>query len=157
MALKGDRTETIQDISCFMNETATRGGLAFLSTATSGIGLDGSAQLVTYTYASGKAPLGILMNDMVNVDQTKYHINQYKDEVQRGGKVRILRDGWVVTNMIYPGHTPTAGALAYASNSGYIATSLVHPEARNFAIGTFDTTKDEDGYARVYVKLPNIG
>lgn len=157
MALKGDRTETIQDISFFMNEVAERGGLVVMSTASSGVGLDSATQLATYTWASGSYPLGILMQDMVNVDQTKYHTNPYKDEAQKGSKVRILKDGWVVTNMIYPGQTPTAGAIAYVGHSGYISTSQLGGDARNRAVGVFETTKDEDGYARVYVKLPNIG
>jgi hypothetical protein len=157
MALKGDRTESIQSISYFMNETATRGGLAVMSTASSGVGLDSAAQLATYTWASGSYPIGILAQDMVNIDQTKYHINQYKDEVQKGGKVRIIRQGWVVTDMIYPGQTPTAGGIGYVGHSGYISTSQLGGDARNRAVGVFETTKDEDGYARFYVNLPNIG
>lgn len=157
MALKGDRTETIQDISFFMNEVAERGGLVVMSTASSGVGLDSATQLCTYTWSSGSYPVGILMQDMVNVDQTKYHINPYKDEAQKGSKVRILKDGWVTTNMIYPGSTPTAGGIAYVGHSGYLATEQMGGDARNRAVGVFETTKDEDGYARVYVKLPNIG
>lgn len=157
MALKGDRTESINDVSYFMNEVAERGGLVVMSTASSGIGLDNAAQLVTYTWASGSYPVGILMQDMVNVDQTKYHTNPYKDEAQKGSKVRILRDGWVVTNMIYPGQTPTAGAVAYVGHSGYISNAQLGGDVRNRQIGVFETTKDEDGYARVYVKLPNVG
>ena len=157
MALKGDRTETVQDIKYFMNEEAERGGIAIMSTASSGVGLDSSTQLATYTYASGAYALGILMQDMVNVDQTKYHINQYKDEAQKGSKVRILRQGWVVTDMVYPGQTPTKGALGYVGHSGYIASSDVNPDGANLAIGRFETTKDEDGYVNFYVNLPNIG
>jgi hypothetical protein len=157
MALKGDRTETVQDIKYFMNEVAERGGIALMSTASSGVGLDSSTQLATYTYASGAYALGILMQDMVNVDQTKYHINQYKDEAQMGSKVRILRQGWVVTDMVYPGHTPTAGGIGYVGHSGYIAASDVNPDAANLAVGRFETTKDEDGYVNFYVNLPNIG
>lgn len=166
MALKGDRTETIQEISYFMNETATRGGCVVMpttlvanvptTTAGSGSSLDNAAQLATYTYISGAPPLGILMQDMVDVDQTKYHINPYKDEAQKGSKVRVLREGWVVTNMIYPGTTPTAGGYAYVYHSGYITPTQAFGGSPRNKIGVFETTKDEDGYARVYVKLPNL-
>ena len=158
MALKGDRTETVQDIKYFMNEEAERGGIVVMSTASSGVGLDSSVQLATYTYTSGNYPVGILMQDMVNVDQTKYHINQYKDEAQMGSKVRILRQGWVVTDMVYPGQTPVKGSLGYVGHSGYISNlSTTHPSAANLAIGRFETTKDEDGFVNFYVNLPNIG
>ena len=157
MALKGDRTESIQEIAFYMNETATRGGVVVMSTAGSGSALDNSSNLVTYTYTSGCYPMGILIQDMVDVDQTKYHINPYKDEAQKGSKVRVLRQGWVVTNMIYPGQTPTVGALGYTSASGYIASTKIWGDASQQAVGRFESTTDEDGYAKFYVNCPNIG
>jgi hypothetical protein len=96
---------------------------------------------------------------MVNVDLTKYHVNFQKDEVQKGGKVTVLLDGWVVTNMIYPGITPTAGQKAYVSYSGYISNAAVTDDGTidsDLPIGRFLSTKDEDGYAKVYVKLPTV-
>ena len=83
MALKGDRYELETTIDFFMNEVAERGGVATLSTAGSGAALDQSAALVSYaTNQSGIAPIGILLNDMVNIDQTRQHINFHKNEVQ---------------------------------------------------------------------------
>ena len=49
---------------------------------------------------SGAYPLGVLLNDMVNLDLTRQHLNQHKDEVQKGGKITILRKGYVVTDAI---------------------------------------------------------
>jgi len=157
MGLKGDRYEVVQDISFFMNEVATRGGIACISTAGSGAALDQSAALATYSATiSGAIPLGMLMCDMVDIDQTRQHINWHKDEVQKGQKVRLMLEGWAVTNMIYPGVTPTAGQTAYLAHSGYISTSDIvgasNPEESK--VGRFMSTKDEDGYAKVYVKLP---
>ena len=154
MALKGDRFEGITDIKHFMNEVAERGGIAVLSTAGSGAAMDQSANLVTYAASpSGQKPVGILLNNMVNVDLTRTHLNQYKDEIQKGGKVTLLKDGYVVTNMIYPGNSPAGGDAAYVAGSGYISSSASPSQVR--AIGEFETSKDEDGYATVYVKLPN--
>ena len=48
MALKGDRVELETTVHYFMDEVATRGGVATLSTAASGAALDNSAHLVTY-------------------------------------------------------------------------------------------------------------
>ncbi len=154
MALKGDRFEGIHDIKHFMNEVAERGGIACISTAGSGAALDQSANLVTYAAVpSGKVPFGILLNDMVNKDLTRTHINQHKNEVQKGGKVTLLREGYVTTNMIYPGKTPAGGDNAYVANSGYLSNAA-NPSQVGY-VGQFETSKDEDGYATLYVKLPS--
>ena len=72
MALKGDRYEGMTDVSFFMNDTsAAKGGIAVLSTGGSGVALDQSKALVTYAAsASGNVPVGLLLNDMVNIDLT---------------------------------------------------------------------------------------
>ena len=162
MALKGDRYELETDVSYFMNEVAERGGVATLSTAGSGAALDQSAALVTYAAAqSGAIPVGILLNDMVNIDQTRQHINFHKNEMQQGGKVTLLRKGWVVTNFIDPGDTITAGQTAFVGPSGYITNSqtttggLGSDNSAGAFVGRFDSLADEDGYAKVSVNLPH--
>lgn len=154
MALKGDRFEGIHDIKHFMNEVAEKGGIACLSTAGSGAALDQSANLVTYAASpSGKVPVGVLLNDMVNKDLTRTHINQHKNEVQKGGKVTLLKEGYVTTNMIYPNQSPAGGDPAYVAGSGFISNVASPSQVR--WIGEFETSKDEDGYATIYVKLPS--
>ena len=99
MALKTDRSTLQTDISFFMNEAATRGGVACLSTGGSGAAMDQGEALVTYAaLPSGKVPVGLLLNDMVDVDLLRQHVNQHKDEVQKGNKVTLLQKGYVVTN-----------------------------------------------------------
>jgi|TARA_R100000995_G_scaffold13626_1_gene5431 hypothetical protein len=154
MALKSDRNELQTDISFFMNETATRGGVVSMSTAGSGAAMDQGAALATYSAtASGKVPLGILLNDMVNLDLTRQHINQHKDEVQKGGKVTILRKGYVVTNSI-EGTSPTAGAQCFPAHSGNLSITDIVGDGTVSAIGRFLSTEDEDGYAKVEINLP---
>ena len=178
MALKADRHELQTDISFFMNEVATRGGIAILTgdisgnSAGSGAAMDQSAALVTMKKTpvttaamaiSGIVPVGLLLNDMVNLDLTRQHINWHKDEVQKGGKVTLLRKGWVVTDKVYPGESPAAGGLAYVSHSGLIATSnhaAVAQDADDVlgvgrVVGRFLSKKDEDGYVKVEISLPN--
>ncbi len=156
MALKGDRYEGVTDISFFMNETATRGGVVCLSAGGSGAALDQGAALATYhATASGQMPLGILLNDVVNIDQTRQHINFHKNEVQKGGKVTVLKQGWVVTNNVYPGVTPVAGDIAYVSHSGYITNTAASTSVNaDNAVGRFLSNTDEDGYWKVEVNLP---
>tara|TARA_Y100001938_G_scaffold19577_1_gene24529 strand:- start:6543 stop:7049 length:507 start_codon:yes stop_codon:yes gene_type:complete len=157
MALKADRHELATDISFFMDEVASRGGIACISTGGSGAALDQAGAKVSYVAdASGAVPAGLLLNDMVNLDLTRQHINWHKDEVQKGGKVTLLTQGNVVTNMIYPGDTPTAGGLAYVAHSGYIAAANKDDTlGQSSVVGRFISTKDEDGYVKVAINLPN--
>ena len=157
MALKADRHELATDISFFMDEVASRGGIACISTGGSGAALDQAGAKVSYVAdASGAVPAGLLLNDMVNLDLTRQHINWHKDEVQKGGKVTLLTQGNAVTNMIYPGDTPAAGGLAYVAHSGYIAASNKDDTLGVGAVvGRFLSSKDEDGYVKVSITLPN--
>ena len=159
MALKTDRSTLQTDISFFMNEAATRGGVAVISTGGSGASMDNGSALVTYAAApSGKVPVGVLMNDMVNIDLTRQHLNQHKDEVQKGGKVTLLAKGWVVTSNL-EGTDPNAGDVAYLAHSGNLASSNIGGDSTiggaRLVVGRFLSDVDEDGYAKVYVDLPN--
>ena len=165
MALKADRHEAITDISFFMNETAERGLIVVHSTAGSGSAMDDSNALVTVpTTASGTFPAGLLLNDMVNIDLTRQHLNQHQDEVQKGGKVTLLKEGWVVTNKLEVNSKPTVGAAAYYASSGLLSTT--NPVGRDdditantiasvqdSLVGRFLSTEDADGYAKVYIDI----
>ena len=157
MALKADRYEESTDISFFYNEgTATRGGAVVLDAAlASGAAMDQGGNKVKYGTAG--VPVGILLNDVVNKDLTRTHLNQYKDDVQKGGKVTVLTRGWVVTNMIETSIDPVAGDIAYvsASEAGDL-TNVAPGGSGSLAVGRFMSQKDADGYAKVYVNLPGI-
>lgn len=157
MALKGDRYEGMTDVSFFMNDTsAAKGGIAVLVTGGSGVALDQSKALVTYAAAaSGNIPVGLCLNDMVNIDQTRQHINFHKNEVQKGGKVTLLTDGWVLTNMVTG--TPAAGNPAYLTDDGKVTPtqSATGGVVATPPVGRFMSSKDEDGYVKLSVKLPN--
>jgi hypothetical protein len=158
MALKGDRYLAITEISYFMDQVAERGGVVVLKTAGSGAALDQQTAEVEYkANPSGAYPVGLLLDDMVNKDLTRTHLNFQKSEHQKGSKVAIMRDGWVVTNMLYSAtgtaHKPVAGATAYVGPSGYLTSST--GASGYVAIGKWESTVDEDGYAKVYIKLPN--
>jgi hypothetical protein len=160
MALKSDRLELQTDISFFYNDGAvTRGGVVVHDPAGSGAAMDQGVNLVKYkTCGATDVPVGILLNDVVNKDLTRTHLNQHKDEVQKGGKVTVLRKGYVVTNKITG--TPVAGSVAYAdrATAGNIAVDAITSAASgNLAVGRFLSTKDEDGYVKVEVNLPNYG
>ena len=149
MALKPDRIETLVDLSFFMNTAETRGGVAGMTTGASGVAMDNSAAVVAYEAdASGVTPVGILLNDVVDIDLTRQHINYHKDEVSLGSKVALLRVGQVTTDDI--SGTPSAGDAAYTANSGQISASQATGTVK---IGTFLSSKDADGFAKVAVNI----
>lgn len=156
MALKSDRYELQTDISFFYNEgTATRGGVVVHDTAGSGAAMDQGVNLVKYaTVTAASRPVGILLNDVVNKDLTRTHLNMHKDEVQKGGKVTVLRKGYVVTNSITSASV-SAGDPAYAchANAGNLRNDSPGSSGV-LQVGRFLSSKDEDGYAKVEVNLP---
>ena len=166
MALKSDRHELQTDISFFMDEAATRGGVvSHGSTTGSGAAMDHAAAKVKYATATygnyaNSVPVGVLLNDVVNLDLTRQHINWHKDEVQKGGKVTLLKKGWVVTNSVDSSTGITAGQTAYASSgtAGNLTASKPgeNGEMDRLAVGRFLSKADEDGYVKVEINLPNF-
>jgi len=153
MALKGDRYLAITEIGFYMDQVAECGGVAVLKTAGSGVALDQQDAEVEYAAnPSGEYPVGLLLNDMVNKDLTRTHLNFQKTEQQKGSKVSLLRDGWVVTDRLEgTGIVPSGGEKAYLGLSGLLTTAA---GCDNPEVGRFESSRDEDGYVKVYVKLP---
>ncbi len=161
MSLKGYRTIIETDIDHFMNAAATRGGIVSVTgTSASGIASDQAEAQCGYSATlSGVKPLGILLQDVVNYDLTRQRQNPWRDEVQIGNKVAVAPKCVVVTDFVYPGHSPTPGAPAYIGHSGYIAASNVALDHSDTAgafkvVGQWVTGKNEDGFAKVRINLP---
>lgn len=150
MALKPDRIELQTDVSFFMNTVAARGGVATVSTAGSGVAMDDANAVVAYAAdPSGALPVGVLLNDVVDLDLTRQHINWHKDEVQKGGKVTLLQVGQVTTDKV--AGSPAAGEVAYVAANGTIGNDA--DGGNNAAIGRFLSGKDADGFAKVAVNI----
>jgi len=147
MALKPDRIEHLTDISFFMNTTAERGGVVSFVSGGVGAAMDDADAVVEYAVANTGAPAGVLLNDVVNLDLTRQHINWHKDEVQIGGKVTLLRVGQVTTDLV--DGTPVAGDVAYVGANGLISTT----SGGATQIGTFLSSVDSDGYAKVSINI----
>lgn len=153
MALKSDRSELQTDISFFMNEVAERGGVVCHDTTVgSGAAMDQGQARVVYVGAapSGRMPVGLLLNDVVNIDLTRQKLNPYRDEVQVGSKVTLLRKGYVVTNRILG--NVTAPTYAYLAHSGLLSSTDVIGGMP--IVGQFLSARDQDGYAKVEINLP---
>lgn len=150
MSLKKDRQIVETSIDFFMNEAATRGVIVVHSTSGSGVSLDDTnAKVITPgATVSGTDPAGLLLNDVVDIDLTRQHINFYKDEVIKGSKVTLLRKGTVSTSNV--SGTPTAGDSAYYNDAGEVTPVAV---ANSTKVGRFLSAKDADGYAKIDVNI----
>ena len=155
MALKADRNELDVDISYFYNAgTAERGGVVSIVTGGSGAAMDQAGALVAYTAgAADVIPVGVLLNDVVNLDLTRQHINWHKDEVQKGGKVSVLKKGYVVTNMV-EGTPNTAGEPACLGDGEAGKFEPCDGSGTDVFVGRFMSLADEDGYYKVEINLP---
>ena len=132
-----------------MNETAERGVICTHNTGGSGAAMDDSSAVVRVATAMAQEPAGLLLNDVVNVDLTRQHLNYHKDEVQIGSKVLLLRQGTVVTAQI--SGTPVVGESAHFDPNGLLVTSS--QDSTSDPVGRFLSTKDSDGYAKVYINI----
>lgn len=153
MALKMDRQIDAYELRYFLNEVAEPGVVVCVSTAGSGVGMDNTSNVATVKAASsGSKPLGVLLNEFVSVDQTRYPVNWHKDQAATGDKACIASKGWVVTNRLV---AATAGTEAVLVSSGFVTNKTLgtHNEAANPTVGRWRTSADESGYATLYVDL----
>lgn len=150
MALKPDRNQVAWNLDSYMNAAAERGGVAVISTKGSGVAMDGANVVEYAANPSGKIVAGFLLNDVVSLG-SKTPDNHYQESNRVDEKCSLLTNGWVVTDKLYPGTTPTAGSVAYLGQSGYLT-----PTQANSApvVGRFETTKDESGFIKVSINIP---
>ena len=150
MALKPDRLEHLTDISYFKSDAVIEKGLIVAHvTGGSGAAMDDGLALVDTVSSTGDVAVGLILNDVVNLDLTRQQYNAHKDEMQLGGKVTLLRDGWVVTDQI--SGTPVVGEAAHFDAQGRLTTSSENNGSMQ--VGRWMGVKDSDGYAKVAIKI----
>lgn len=152
MALKPLRNIRHDTIAFYCNEVAERGRVMIYDTATSGLGgMDEANALVKMPTGGVGVPAGVLMNDVVDVDLSRYRLNEHKDEVQKNSKVRLAKQGMLVTNCV--NGNPIAGSGAYFTTSGNF--TMTQPgNGTHSLVGRFDSSLDADGYVRVEINIP---
>jgi len=152
MALKPTRTTVYggDSVRYFMNEVAEAGIVVINAAGSTGnLGnLDDPDGAVSIPTNSGGVPVGVLMNDVVNLDLTRTHLNAHKDEVQVNGKVTVLKIGQVHTNKVASGVTPVPGNPAHYTTNGEFTTATASVQ-----VGRFVSALDADGYVVVDVRL----
>jgi len=149
MALKSDRIELADGsrIKYFMTTATTRGRIVNLDSP-GGDGMDNPSATVSLPIGASGNPAGVLMNDVVNLNLTRQHLNQHVDEVQVGNKVDVLVRGVVRTNVLKSGDSPSAGDAAYYDANGEFTTSTGSDK-----VGRFLGPKDSDGYVEVEINI----
>ncbi len=158
MALKGDRTIIETDITQTVASVASRGVVLCYATTGSGAALGDTAGGVDlYASASGKVVAGLLLNDVVNVDETRYHRNFHKLEQLITERSTLLRKGRVVTDQV-ANVTIVAGDTAYLTSNGQLtnAVSSTGGLVATPKVGKFASKRDQDGFAAVDVNLPIV-
>ena len=161
MALKPFRFTNVTDPAYFVNAITGAsttvmdpGGILVATTGTpSGEGLDTATSSAEYaTNGSGRVPVGILMTEVVNIDQSRQFINPFKDQVQIGNKVTVLRKGQVLTNMIVPNSATgiSTPVPAYVGNTGLLTPNSGVGYRQ---VGEFLSRTDSEGYAKVKIDL----
>lgn len=158
MALKPDREyNEVTDITNFWTTVAAeKGGIASVVTAGSGaaigVNIVDEANVVGYlASASGAIAKGVLIQTVTApLSATRDFVNFENNEIRPGDKCTLIKKGFVVTDMIPVGVTPTAGATAYLAASGMISSVQATSAPQ---IGRFETTKDANGFARVSIDI----
>lgn len=152
----GDRHIVATDISLVCNDVVTKGTVLGYGTSGSGVALGDNAGVAAfYANQSGHVPVGPTLANFVNIDQTRQHRNFHNNEQVVGEKAPILRDGWIITNGII-GAAPNPGNTAYWEGSGMVTATLSATGGLKCTpkVGEFMSMLDENGYAKVYFKLP---
>lgn len=150
MTLKPDRDLAKHVFGYKMSTEASPGGLVSVATAVSGVGLDGDAVAEYAAVPSGVQVLGVLLDEVEDLG-TRLPRNHYKESVDTGDQVSIGSEGWIVTDYVYPGVSPSAGDSAYVGHSGYWTNSQ---DTEAPKVGRFETSKDEDGFLKVSLNIP---
>lgn len=173
MALRPDRDyNAMDDISRHWNieETSGKqpGGIASVLVAGSGASLGGvqgsgvglaglaSRGITNSVYyqadPSGAVPVGMLLQEItVPSEPDRYFKNFHKNSAFPGEKVTLIRKGWLVTDQIQG--APNAGDPAYLAPSGKVTPVEPDNAAQGPLVGKFETSKDEAGFARVFIDL----
>ena len=135
-----ERFENDIDIRWFVTETTQRGTVMGASKK------DNLA--VPYHKGTGDAPLGVLLNDVVNMDLSRQRLNAYSGEVQQGGKVQILRRGQIMVKMAKSLRMPYGQPIYVDRKNGSMTWKKNGPR-----IGTLARNQDSDGWCSVSIEI----
>lgn len=160
MAIKQEGDRMVYDnIKFVLNTSGEAGIICVYKTATSGSSGNGESDLnevlVPNPSASGSGTLsglvaaGLLVNQVVSIDESRYQLNEHKNEVRVGSPVHLLKKGGLFTNQV--SGTPKLGDTAYVTYDGKVAPTATHPNTPS--VGVFGGVKDANGYVMLYLDI----
>jgi hypothetical protein len=153
--IKGERVIIEDDITLSCDSVTLRGVGLVYNKQGSGVALgDRAGSVLLAANPSGQRVAGILLNDVVNIDETRYHRNFHKDETMVNAPCRLLKKGRLTLDNIIG--NPMPGDTAYLDSSGNF-TPTPHPTGGLVArpkVGAFASRKDESGFAAIDFNLP---
>jgi hypothetical protein len=164
MALKPFRSQLDGkvEVTYFITSTGQQGQLVFASTGSAPVGMgldDANSRVEVIASVSGRVAVGLLLDDVVNIDLSKYPLNTAKNEVQVGSKASIATEGEFVTNCLGAGAAPATGVVypttAYAGPNGFFFHQAGFAGSGYPVVGKFLTGRDSDGFAKLSVGLRN--
>jgi hypothetical protein len=99
-------------------------------------------------------PAGIMQQEVIEFDNTRMSMDMSDDEVILvGSKVGVYKKGWFVTRCIAAAADPVLKSKpAYYDINGDFTTAAGSP-----CVGTFQSNRDANGYARVFIDIPTYG
>lgn len=128
---------------------AERGYALVLDDPSTGSGDPGDSdnKVSLATGASGEVFVGVLFDNVLDWDRTKYCFlpEKYGNNTTVCRPVNIVREGALRTNALATGITPQAGDPAYLAPSGLFTTTVTGAGV----VGKFQGTKDADGFVLV--------
>jgi hypothetical protein len=104
--------------------------------------------------SSGQAPAGTLTQQFITLDESLYPKNYWNLQQVTGYPAEVIKKGVIYTDLTVG--TPTNGAKAYLSSSGFY-TPTIDPNGGLVAtplLGMYEGIKDENGFVRIRIELP---
>lgn len=147
MALGPNRQVFQTTIDYAVNSIAARGGILSYS-ATAGeaeYNVDGS----------GALPLGILLDDVEDMNFDRHPEYLQRNVVDIGSVVGIANEGVFDTDQVVAGDAPAQGLPAYLHPDGQVGTTQLDDGVGNVSprVGTFRSSLDANGFVRLLVDL----
>jgi hypothetical protein len=152
MTIKGLRRVIEDTVLYTASGTITQGGVWRMSTDAADVCLPAGSGASIFLLGIGREtviarPAGPLAGTAGGTFTESTPLFQEAGTRYVGEKVSVIKRGTIVTDQINEGSTPTIGHLAYAGSGALIATT------GNLVIGRFETAKDSDGFARVFIDI----
>lgn len=147
MALGPNRQVFQTTVDYAVNAAAVRGGiLSYSATA-------GEAEY--NTAGSGAAPLGILLDDVEDLNFDRHPEYLQRNVVDIGSVVGIANKGVFDTDAVVTGNLPAQGLDAYLHPGGEVSTVQLDDGVGNTSpkVGTFRSSLDANGFVRLLLDL----